>query len=149
MNEKELNYVRDLMAKIQSYEELLKNLRRTIVAKIPAYNGMPKGNSVDSAVERIGIRIADLTSKIDVLKQILTVEATTLEKWIITEIKSVRMQTILILRYIDGMTFGEIGRAMGYSEKHIRRLHKAFLSKLKKCDKMSADVRLMSVDSSL
>lgn len=149
MNEIKLNSVRDLMAEIKSYEELLKNLRRSIAAKIPVYNGMPKGNSVDSAVERIGIRIADLTNKIDALKQILMITAASLEKWIISEIKSVKLQTILILRYIDGMTFVDIGRAMGYSEKHIRRLHRTFLNRLKSCDKMSADVRSMSVDSSL
>lgn len=141
MSENDLNSVRDLVTEIRSYEKLLENLRLMITAKIPSYGGMPKSSSVGSTVERVGIRIADLVNKIDKLKHTLTDAATKLERMIIAEINSVKLQTILILRYIDGMTFGEIGRAMGYSEKHVRRLHKIFLNRLKKCDKMSADVR--------
>lgn len=132
MTEQELTSVRDLITEIRSYEEVLKNLRRMIGAKIPKYDGMPKGTSVESAVEKIAIRITDLSKKIEELKQALTVEAAKLEKAIIAELKSIKLQTLLILRYVDGMTFNEISQVMGYSEKHIRRLHKATLKRLKK-----------------
>lgn len=132
MNEKDLNAVRDLKASIDIYEETLHSLQNLITVKTSVNDGMPKSRSGDSAVERLAIRIADLTKKIDDLQAQFSVMAEKLEKRIRLEIDNVRAQTILILRYVECMTFVEIAQVMSYSEKHIRRLHKNILKGLKK-----------------
>lgn len=131
MDEKDLYAVHDLKASIDAYKEELHNFQSLITVKTSVNDGMPKGSSGDSAVEWLAIRIADVTKKIDDLQAQFSVMAEKLEKRIRLEIDNVRAQTILILRYVDCMTFAEIAQAMSYSEKHIRRLHKNIIAGLK------------------
>ena len=131
MNTEDLNAVRDLKASINAYEETLHSFQSLITAGVPLNDGMPKSQRIDSAVERLGIRIADVSKKIDDLKEKISVEAENLEKKILGEIDNVKAQTILILRYVECMTFDRIGQVMNYSEKHIRRLHKNILEGIK------------------
>lgn len=131
MNSVELNEVRNLKAAISESEKELEMWRRTATLKVPAQNGLPKTQqNPNSRVERFAVKIADESHKLTELRQRLNDAIPRLENKIFREVPDATARTLFILRYVEGMSFRDIGFAMGYSVSHIYYLHDKTLKSL-------------------
>lgn len=128
MTEEELKAVRKIKDKLDSEEQVLNGLRESGLRIISAYSETPSssgGNFSDSAVEKFTLRIIGAEKRIENLKVLLTDAMTELEEKINATVEDLRAREILILRYVYCLKFKDISQMLSYSEKHIRRLHKA------------------------
>ena len=130
MTWEELNEVQHIKQMIKNAERALETWRRAEALKIPTRDGLPKSKSVDSHVERLAVKIADASRRVDVYKTQLADAISRFEQKICAEVPDVTAQTLFILRYVDGMYFRDIALAMGYSEAHIYYLHRITCEKL-------------------
>lgn len=127
----ELNEVRNLKNKICMYSNALENLRRLETLRTSNFDGLPKSKKGNSQVERIIVNISEGERKLESMNKKLNDEvAPALERKICAEFSNLTEQTLLIFRYVYCMFFRDISNAMGYSEKHIYKLHKKALEKL-------------------
>ena len=96
----------------------------------PAQNGLPKVANPNSRVERFAVKIADASDKLNELRKELEETIPRLESKIRQEVPNQTAHRLFILRYVEGMCFKDISRAMGYSEQHIYYLHNKTLKSL-------------------
>ena len=130
MTREELNEVQNIKQIIKNAENALETWRRAEALKIPTRDGLPKSKSVVSRVERLAVKIADASRRVDVYKMQLEDAISRLEQKICAEVPDVTAQTLFILRYVDGMYFRDIALTMGYSEAHIYYLHRITYEKI-------------------
>lgn len=119
----ELNEVRNLNLEIINVQNALDNWRKAEALKIPVRDGLPKTPTADSRVERIAIKIADASRRVDELKEQRDEVIPLLEKKIYDEVGNGTLRRILYLRYIEDFRFCDIVTVTGYSEPHVYRLH--------------------------
>ena len=123
MTWEELNEVRILNKNIDDITTEINSLRRSLSAKTPALDGLPKSTSVSSSVERNAIRIADAEKALEELKLRLAEAIPRLEKKIRDEVKNPITRVIFLFRYVDCMFFSDIAFKIGYSKQHVYSLH--------------------------
>lgn len=96
--------------------------------KSPNFSSMPRGGTPPSMAELITDK-TDLEARIERLKR----KGLRFKNEILEEIDSLedsKYCDILELFYIDCFTFEEIGDKLGYTERHVGRLHKQALELL-------------------
>ena len=116
---------REINRKIERLGDLYAEVTRVTALYREAPGG---GNSNRSFEERMGRYLAlldEINADIDRLTD-LKQEIRTLIDTLPDEIR----RTVLEMHYLRGMTFEEIGDAVGYSPRHIRRIEKQALAVL-------------------
>lgn len=118
-----LNQARHLQKKIQA----LKNLKQDnkMLSGMSYENTGAKNCNNSNSVECKMFRIADMSLKID--EEIQRLERLTDEIFtVICNLDDDELETILIYRFLQFMTIGNIAKEMHYDEKTVsRKLHKA------------------------
>ena len=118
-----LNQARHLQKKIQA----LKNLKQDnkMLSGMSYENTGAKNCNNSNSVECKMFRIADMSMKID--EEIQRLERLTDEIFaVICNLGDDELETILIYRFLQFMTIGNIAKEMHYDEKTVsRKLHKA------------------------
>lgn len=113
-----LKRCRDLRNEAERYELLLIEAQPSFAANLDA---MPKGTTVGKPTESAAVRlvsIEELMLKIIQERNELVSEITTA----CLELTSLKRQ-IIILRYIDGLTWKKISEELGYTTKWLMDLH--------------------------
>lgn len=123
MTIEELNAVRDIKFELVKAKRALDVWKRASSIKVPSNTGLSKTKTANSGVERIAIKIIEAENRVTALQEKLSLNQATLEEQIISEIGDSEHQALLILRYVECMSFKDIAKVMHYSEKHIYRLH--------------------------
>jgi len=90
----------------------------------------PKGKSTASPTEMLAVMLADEKKELAALQERLKAAIPELTAKILETFKDSTEQTLLIYRYVACEYFRDIGFKMGYSEQHIRYLHKRLTKKL-------------------
>lgn len=129
MTRTELNSVRELHKKICGLEENLRAWKVCAENIVPVLDGLPKSQFIKSRVERITTAIIDTEQQITKLREQLNETKLTLATQIFREFKEPMLQTLLILRYVECLSYKEVSRRMGLSLRHTYRLHENFLKK--------------------
>lgn len=116
--------IRQLTNRIELVRQSAKNL-------VPWRDGMPKPPyKSGSALERIIYKMLELAEERDAKKKELEqVKAALIEK-ICAGVMNERERKVLLLRYVECMTFRDICFEMGYSDARIYQWHRACLDKL-------------------
>lgn len=113
-----LKRCRDLRNEAERYELLLIEAQPSFAANLDT---MPKGTTVGKPTESVAVRlvsIEELMLKIIQERNELVSEITTA----CLELTSLKRQ-IIILRYIDGLTWKKISEELGYTTKWLMDLH--------------------------
>ena len=106
---------------IEDKERLLEELTEQRDSIMVYLSDMPRGSPDGSPVERIAIEIADLTQEIAVeMDEFLDYQRTIFG--MIFRIDNHAIRRVLIMRYIDGRTYADIARELGYSPSSVYRL---------------------------
>lgn len=96
---------------------------------VPTLSDMPRGGGERRSSEDIILRIAEIENEIDrKIDALLDQRAAVVEA--ITAVGDRQLREVLELRYLDGATFEEIAEEMGFSVRHVLRLHGAALEKI-------------------
>lgn len=126
-----LQQARNLDAKIDNKIALLESLNCLATKATQTFSDMPHSpNRNNSSLENTIIKIIDLQNEINAdidrlvdLKQLIT---STIE-----ELPNTTAQIIFMKRYLKYMTWEQIADSLSFSVKHVQRLHKSYLCKIK------------------
>lgn len=100
-------------------------------------DGMPRGGGINKSVEERAIRLSDKLLKWKEAE----LDAIRIRQEIFDVIRSIPGEAgeVLYLRYVQLKTWDEIAKSVGYSKRHIGRLHGEGLKLVQKCPFMSSD----------
>ena len=101
-----------------------------IVDSYTCLDVMPKGINTTSPTEILAVMLTDEKKELAALQERLKVAIPELTAKILETFKNSTEQTLLIYRYVACEYFRDIGFKMGYSEQHIRYIHKRIEKKL-------------------
>ena len=121
-----LNSYRQLVKQEQVLKDALEYNRERYLAGSPKYDGMPHGHSQSD----LSSYVAKAESLLDELQDVMTRKHETL-RLILRSIEALPNETektVLMLRYIRGMTFEETAKEIGRSYRHVTRLHGSALA---------------------
>lgn len=118
IDRKKLKRCRDLRAEAERYELLIVEAQPSFAANLDA---MPRGTSVGKPTESAAVRLVSIEELMIKIIQ----ERNELVKEIVTacmDLTSLKRQ-IILLRYVDGLTWEQISKELGYTIKWLIELH--------------------------
>lgn len=123
----ELNIVRELKKLLTKEEQRLDALRINAVNIVPILDGLPHAKTAQSRVEKNALKIIESEHEIEHLQtELIRAKTTTLDK-IMSKVDEPNHQTLLVLRYVECLSFREIARRMHFVLRNIFNLHDAAL----------------------
>ncbi len=122
-----LNGVRKLKVKIAELEQHIQALRLSAENLVPILDGMPRATDVRSRVEMISVKILTAEQNLSDMCEELDNAKVQLMRRILDEISDPLTQTLLVLRYVECLSFRKIAARMHYTLRQIFRLHENFL----------------------
>lgn len=128
----ELNVVRELVQKLKREEQRLQALRTNAENIVPILDGLPHAKTAQSKVERLALKIIESENLVEELQAEILRAKTKLIDFILERVEEPNSQTLLVLRYVECLSFRETARRMHYCLRNIFLLHddaKEFLHK--------------------
>ena len=123
----ELNVVRELKKILDKEEQKLNALRINTVNITPILDGLPRAKTAQSKVEKNALKIIESEHEIQRLQsELICARTITLDK-IMSKVDEPNYQTLLVLRYVECLSFREIARRMHFVLRNIFNLHDAAL----------------------
>lgn len=126
MTEEELNGVRELNKKIRDIERHLQELRMSAENLVPILDGLPHSSEGKSRVEKIALMIVEDERELTALNEVQLLAKSELVDKILREVDEPATQTLLVLRYVECLSFKETARRMRITLRHLYRLHEKF-----------------------
>lgn len=126
MTEEELNGVRELNKKIRDIERHLQELRMSAENLVPILDGLPHSSEAKSRVEKIALMIVEDERKLTSLNETMLLAKSELADKILCEVNEPILQTLLVLRYVECLSFEKTARRMRITLRHVFRLHEKF-----------------------
>ncbi len=122
MTLKRLQSYRALRGMIDFETERLQHLRDSATSTTSRLDGMPRASGYRDKIGELVPRITDVEEKLTAHIRTLCTEQQEIEKWI-SSIDDVRVKLIILLRFLDGLSWMEIsdrltGKETEYSVKH-------------------------------
>ena len=126
MTEEELNGARELRKKIRDLERHLQELRMSAENLVPILDGLPHSSEAKSRVEKIALMIVEDERKLTSLNVTILLAKSELADKILCEVNEPILQTLLVLRYVECLSFEKTARRMRITLRHVFRLHEKF-----------------------
>ena len=105
-----------LRERIDDLEDQLTGIRAQRITDMPrGGKAMDTGDLVAKKVDLLNLYMQDLEKAEDAQKAIYEC---------IRSVDNIRDRTILIMNYVDCMSYARIGEVLGYSSRHIKRFNK-------------------------
>lgn len=127
MTEQELNSVRELKKRIRDLEKHLQALRLSAENIVPVLDGLPHSTEVKSRVEKIALRLVESERELTALNEKLMLAKVHLLDKILRQVDEPALQTLLVLRYVECLSFKETARRMHFTLRYVFKLHTKFL----------------------
>lgn len=118
-----LSAVMELEEKISAARAELDRLKSLATATTTRLDGLPKAKSITSRVESLTAKIVDCERQLDVLVETLICTQVDLTLKLSAQMTG-DILNVMILRYVNTMSFTEIANALHYSRGHIYRIYK-------------------------
>lgn len=127
MTKKELSQLYYLRKEIKEQQRRLSELEALATNCTAKITGLPNGNGVSDKVANYAAQIADLKGLLDLNLKKCFYELNRLDRFI-SSVKDSEMRTILMLRYIQNLSWQKVAFAIGeYDGQYLRRKHNNFL----------------------
>lgn len=127
MTVEELNIVRELNKKIRIVENRLEELKNNAENIVPIIDGLPHAKAAQSKVEKVALRTVETERELEILRAELIQAKSALADKIMSQVSEPIYQTLLMLRYVAGLSYRETARRMRITLRHVFRLHEKFL----------------------
>ena len=126
MTKAELHEVRELRKRIKETEQKIEIIRARQTNLVPLMDGMPRAKNARSKVEDLTVKVMELQSELeDLHEKYLDAQAALADK-IMTDLDEPNLQTVLIFRYVECLTYREIARRMNFTVRHVFDIHSKF-----------------------
>lgn len=122
-----LSAVMELEEKISAARAELDRLKALATATTTRIDGLPKAKSITSRVESLTAKIVDCERRLAILREALICTQVDLTLELSAQLPS-DVANVMILRYVNVMSFTEIANALHYSRGHIHRICKRGLA---------------------
>ena len=109
---KDLNSLYYIEQEIQIYEDKIAELRERAASLSPNYSGMPRGNSPGNKVENAAVAIVSYIEMLDKAKAEREWQSKRIQEYILS-VPDPQTRVIMILRFIERKSWGEIARRIG------------------------------------
>ncbi|MBR0103067.1 MAG: hypothetical protein IJQ01_06175 [Selenomonadaceae bacterium] len=129
MTKAELMTVRRLAIEILQQEEYLIGLRGLLCSMERSLKS-GRSNVTGRKVERMVLKILDAEERLQWLYERLDGAKKRLRAQIEDEVEDMTLRRLLILRYVERLSWTEIARGLDKSRREIYRIHKKFASQL-------------------
>lgn len=113
---------------INKQRERLKELEAAAFDCNAKLSGMPHGTGISDRTGRYGVEIAELKTLIKLNIQKCFYEQRQIERYI-DSLPDAKVRLIFRLRYINHLTWDEIGIEIGYTERQAIRIHNKHIKK--------------------
>lgn len=130
MRLEELNAVRSLKMRLAEAQEGLRQTETALANMIPIRDGLPRATPLTSRIERLTVQRLAYLETIDGLSERLKEAATELATRICLEVPDELGQTLLLLRYVECLSWTQVAERMSYARRHCFRLHKKIIMSL-------------------
>lgn len=129
MTKKELSQLYYLKKEIKEQQRRIAELEAAATKCTANISGMPSGKGISDKVGQYAAQIADLKAILDLNIKKCFYELNQIDRYI-QSVEDSQMRIILMLRYVQGLTWQKIAYAIGeHDEQYPRRKHNAFLRK--------------------
>lgn len=118
-----LSAVMELEEKISVARAELDRLKSLATTTTMRLDGLPKAKSITSRVENLTVKILDCEHRLAILREALICSQVDLTLELSAQLPS-DVANVMILRYVNVMSFTEIANALHYSRGHIYRIYK-------------------------
>ena len=125
MTEKDLHTVWRLLQQVTKQEKYIANLRLSAEDLVPLPSDVPPPLSTvaKSRVEKLALKLVEAEQKLVKLREQLILARLRLTELILGEIDRADVQRVVYLRYVDCLSYAKIAKQMGFSVRHVFRLH--------------------------
>lgn len=120
----------ELTQELRNERGRLKELREMAAALVNEADGLPRGESQASKVEKLTVLIIDSENRIAALEAVKSECVIELRGLLEGLIGDSAMRAVLLLRYGYCKLFRDIGLKLGYSESRVYQLHSAGLKRI-------------------
>ena len=130
MTKAQLRAYKDLRRERDSLARLIGELEETIYSpKGQQLHGMPRnGSGAPSPTENLAIKHMELVSRYQETVELLAAQMAEIEDAI--QVLEPRERTIIRLHYFQGLPWEQVAVEMGYTWRHVHRLHGKALERL-------------------
>ena len=112
MTKKQLQQLRRYDSELHILRRHLKELEESIGISAAPCDGQPRGSRIGKPTEQQAVMVADTIEKIRVLEETIQVEKS--RTWeCITKISDSTIRQIIILRFIDGLSWFKVSEGIG------------------------------------
>lgn len=124
----ELNAVRRLKLALTEAEEKLKRVDAALTNATAIRDGLPRAAVLTSRIERLTLKRLELLSTLDNLRGRLEETAIDLATRICQTVPDEFDQTLLLLRYVECLSWTQVAERLDFERRSVFRLHKKILS---------------------
>ena len=119
----ELTMCRKLRSKITSLEARIADVQSTAITA-RRIDFVPRAAATESTPEKLTRLIVDGERELEALREEFAIAAGELAAEIFQRVADVKTARILLLRYVDCLSFEDIIRATNFSRGHVFKLHR-------------------------
>ena len=112
MTKKQLQQLRKYDSELHILRRHLKELEESIGISAAPSDGQPRGNKIGRPTEQQAVAMADTIEKIRVLEETIQIEKSNTWEYI-TKISDSTIRQIIILRFIDGLSWFKVSEEIG------------------------------------
>ena len=130
MRVEELRAARELKKRADELQKNLEEWRLLSISLSRVLTGLPGAHNHESRVEKMAIKIADGERELSRLAEEYLEVRRTLTQKIMEEITEPIHQTLLLMRYVECLSYRECAKRMNFSERQIFRVHQKLLKRM-------------------
>lgn len=108
--------------KLHAQEKHLQALRMSTEKLVPILDRLPHSLEAKSRVEKIALEIIETETELTAMSEEYRVARTTLTNKILVTVGEPVLQTLLVLRYVQCLSYRETARRMHYTLRQVFRL---------------------------
>lgn len=124
----ELNAVRSLRMRYEAHEILLRRTNKALASMTSVLTGMPKAQALAAKVESLTLRKLHLEAELARLRDQIEAAAINLATSICQEFDDETAQVLLLLRYVECLSWTKVAERMNYDRRYVFKLHKKTLA---------------------
>ena len=125
----ELKTLRSDVIKYQHIFDRVDALRDNLERITAQYGDEPKGRGAGDKMSGMVAQIVDLLNNL--CENLIEIEKKRYEAEQAIKALPAQQETVMYLRYIDGLSWGEIAEETHYNRQHLMKIHRAALERMK------------------
>lgn len=125
---KDLGAVRAIKLEVEAYEILLRRVETSLASLTALAQRFPNAKTFRNKIELLTLKKLSYEERIEKLRGRLEETALALATRICQEVEDETAQTLLLLRYVECLSWTQVAERMNYDRRYVFKLHKKTLA---------------------